>query len=237
MTLLNMASQRWILMVAGLASITGGIMLSAGFLHQQRPGLPPNDLASEANIDLDRRNYKPLSGPLEALLADTTHISIPTQAHPLLGMAAPEFTLVQTDNSALSLTETLKSGPLVLVFYYGYHCDHCVSQLFALNKDIEKFRALGATVLAISADSAEETRERFHMYGAFNFPVLSDPSNAVATQYGTYAPASKPGEGGSLMHGTFVIDKKGHIVWANRGDGPFIDNRTLLLELHKTFDP
>jgi peroxiredoxin len=87
--------------------------------------------------------------------------------------------------------------------------------------------------LAISADPVEETQERFRMYGTFDFPVLSDPSNSVATQYGTYMPAVKAGEDGNLMHGTFVINKNGHVVWANRGDGPFTENRTLLVEIKK----
>ncbi|MBY0461403.1 MAG: peroxiredoxin family protein, partial [Gemmataceae bacterium] len=65
------------------------------------------------------------------------------------------------------------------------------------------------------------------------FPVLSDPSNAVATKYGTYTPSAKPGEDGDLLHGTFVIDRKGRVVWANRGDGPFTENHTLLVELHR----
>jgi peroxiredoxin len=239
MKLPNNASRRWILLAAGLALMTGGMLVGTRFLNQQRPDAdpPPKDLAHEATIDLERRNYSPLSVPLDALLADNTYKSIPTQAHPLLGMAAPEFSLLKTDNTPVSLAESLKKGPVVLVFYYGYHCDHCVSQLFALNKDIEKFRAMGATVLAISADPVEETQERFRMYGAFDFSVLSDPSNSVATQYGTYMPAVKAGEDGNLMHGTFVIDKKGHVVWANRGDGPFTENRTILVELSNATHP
>ena len=236
MTHQNKTLRRWILLAAGLVLMAGGIVMGLrSSLKQKQPteALPPEDLALAAANDLDRRNYRPLSGTLEALLADANYKSIPTQAHPLLGLAAPEFSLSQTDNTAISLAESLKKGPVVLVFYYGYHCDHCVSQLFALNKDIENFRSLGATVLAISADAIEETRERFRMYGAFDFPVLSDPSNSVAAKYGTYAPAVKAGEDGNLMHGTFVINKNGHVVWANRGDGPFTENRTLLVEIKK----
>ena len=47
----------------------------------------------------------------------------------------------------------------MLVFYYGYHCNHCVKQLFGLHDDIERFRALGATVVAVSADLPETTRD------------------------------------------------------------------------------
>jgi peroxiredoxin len=226
---------RRLAVAVGLTCLLAGAAVAVSLLYdRQPPGLTQPNLAQEAQADLDRRNYKPLSGPLEALLADATYKPIPTQAHPLLGQPAPDFTLSDTDGKPVSLSEKLKDGPVVLVFYYGYHCNHCVSQLFALNKDIEKFRELGVTVLAISADPSEQTRERFKQYGAFGFPVLSDPSNAVATKYGTYTPSAKQGEDGDLLHGTFVIDHSGRVVWANRGDGPFTENRTLLVVVNQT---
>lgn len=230
--------QRWAVAL-GVLCLLAGTALAVGLLqrdrHQANPEQP--DLAQEAQADLDRRNYKPLSDPLEALVNDPNYNPIPTQAHPLLGLPAPDLTLTDTDGKLVSLSEKLKDGPVVLVFYYGYHCNHCVSQLFALSKDIEKFNELGATVLSISADPSEQTRERFNQYGAFGFPVLSDPSNAVATKYGTYTPSAKLGEDGDLLHGTFVIDRAGRVVWANRGDGPFTENRTLLVELHRRERP
>lgn len=225
---------RWAVTL-GVLCLLAGTALAVGLLqrdrHQSTPERP--DLAQEVQADLDRRNYKPLSDPLAALVNDPNYKPIPTQAHPLLGQPAPDFSLSDTDGKPVSLSEKLKDGPVVLVFYYGYNCNHCVSQLFALNKDIDKFRELGVTVLSISADPSEQTRERFKQYGAFGFPVLSDPSNAVSTKYGTYTPSAKPGEDGDLLHGTFVIDRKGRVVWANRGDGPFTENRTLLVELNR----
>ncbi|MBA4189879.1 MAG: hypothetical protein C0467_17995 [Planctomycetaceae bacterium] len=225
----------WMLAL-GVICLVAGICLTAGIVLRDRRATEqgPRDLAQEARDDLDRRNFRPLSGSLDALLADPAYKPIPTQAHPLLGQPAPDFTPSDTADKPVNLTEKLKSGPVVLVFYYGYHCNHCVSQLFALNKDIEKFRELGATVVSVSADPSEQTRERFKQYGEFGFPVLSDPTNAVATKYGTFAPSKKPGEDGDLMHGTFVIDRSGRVVWANRGEAPFTENRTLLIELHRS---
>jgi peroxiredoxin len=192
---------------------------------------PARDLAQEARDDLKRRKFKPLSASLDALLADTKYDPVPTQTHPYLRQPAPAFTLSDVDGKEWSLDEALREGPVVLVFYYGYHCDHCVSQLFALQKDIEKFRELGVKVLAISADPPELTRERFKKYGGFAFPVLADPGSKVAAQYGTYLASSKPGEEGNLMHGTFIISSRAGVVWVNRGDSPFTENRTLLHEI------
>ena len=192
---------------------------------------PVRDLAQEARIDLEQRHFRPLSASLAALLADKTYEPIPTQAHGLLLQPAPDFTLADVDGKEWSLAEHRKAGPVVIVFYFGYHCNHCVSQLFGIDADIEKFRELGVTVVAISADAPELTRQRFKRYGPFKFPVLSDPSNKVAQAYETFVPNPKAGEEGDLLHGTFVISGQGKIVWSNRGDSPFTENRTLLHEV------
>jgi peroxiredoxin len=97
-------------------------------------------------------------------------------------------------NHKRSLKELLEKGPVVLVFYYGYFCDHCVSQLFALQADIKYFHDLGAEVVAISPDTPEITRERYKEYGAFDFPVLSDPDNKVAELFGVNIPPESDGE-------------------------------------------
>jgi peroxiredoxin len=201
---------------------------------QTVPQSAPRDLAQEARADLEQRNFRPLSAPLAALLDDPKYESIPTQAHLLLLQPAPDFTLRDVDGKEWSLEKQLKDGPVVLVFYYGYHCNHCVSQLFALDKDIEKFRELGVQMVAVSADPAETTRERFKKYGAFMFPVLSDPGNKVAALYETYVPNPVAGQEGDLLHGTFVISRQGKVIWANRGDRPFTENHTLLLESART---
>jgi peroxiredoxin len=138
--------------------------------------------------------------------------------------------LLDTQGKEWSLAQYRKNGPVVLVFYYGYFCNHCVSQLFALEKDLAKFRELGVTVVAVSPDPAELTRERFKQYGAFSFPVLSDPGNKIATQYETYVASVRDSKDGDQLHGTFVISRQGAIAWTNRGDRPFTENRTLLIE-------
>jgi len=224
------------LLATGLAVVMS--LFAAWFSRAERPPLTPEpNLAAEGRHDLPRRYFKPLSGPLEALISDPEYQPVPTQTHHLLGQPAPDFTLLDVENKQWTLAEHLTEGPVVLVFYYGYNCNHCVSQLFGLHKDIEKFRELGARVVAVSADPPELTRERFKKYGAFAFPVLSDRGNAVAEKYGTFIPSPKEGEDGDLEHGTFVISRQGKIVWANAGDSPFTENRTLLLEVHRRERP
>ncbi len=183
--------------VIGLIAVSLAAFYAYRHVTAVVPAPPPiRDLAKEAKEDLDRRNFRPLSAPLAALLADAKYEPIPTQAHKLLLQAAPDFTLPDVTGKEFSLAKELNDGPVVLVFYYGYHCNHCVSQLFALDKDLAKFRELGVRVVAISADPAELTRERFKQYGAFGFPVLADRGNKIAEKYETFVASAKPGQEG-----------------------------------------
>src|SRR5208283_3555013 len=158
----------------------------------------------EAREYLESKNIRPLSGPLEQLIASPAEFYVKPQIHPLLGQAAPGFELRDSSREPWKLSDALARGPVVLVFYYGYHCIHCVGQLFVLHDDIERFRELGATVVAVSADPSETTLERFRQHGQFAFPVLSDPGNQVAQQYRVFRPA-RDGKPENLEHGTFVI--------------------------------
>jgi len=214
--------------------VVKGLILGAivGIWWYQQSGEKPSaNLAGQANADLMARNFKPLSGAVQDLIADKSKPSIPTQSHPLLFRDAPDFTLLDVDGADLHLAKEAESSPIILVFYYGYSCSHCVSQLFGLAKDIDIFRELGAKVIAISPDSKELTKERYAEYGTFPFRVLSDPGNKVAQLYSTYIPAKNPMDDGELMHGTFVLFPGGKVVWANRGDEPFTNNLTLIRAL------
>ena len=124
------------------------------------------DLAEKQEY-LRHRDVRPLSGPLTQLLAEPEQWLVKSQTHALLGSPASSFELSDHRDQHYKLDQLLSKGPVVLVFYYGYSCNHCVGQLFALSDDIKKFRELGAEVVAISADPPQQTRERFQQYGEF----------------------------------------------------------------------
>jgi peroxiredoxin len=190
------------------------------------------DIAAEAKALLRQNKPEPLNESLQQILAVADKDHVPSMQHPLLGKKAPEFARQDTYGNLWSLREALKRGPVVIVFYYGYHCNHCVSQLFDVNEDYAHFRELGAEVVALSSDNADLTRKRYQEYGAFNFPVLTDHGNTVAQAFGVYTPAAdaKPEK---QDHGTFIVDQEGVVRWAAYGDSPFTKNGTLLWELRK----
>jgi peroxiredoxin len=226
-----------ILRGGGVALLAAGAVLLGwsgwGFWRKPTPAAaPPSgpNLALTAREYLWVRNIQPLSGPLGQLLAEAKDRRVPTQTHPLLGKPAPDFELLNHRREPWRLQDRTGQGPVVLVFYYGYYCNHCVGQLFALHDDIAKFHELGAEVVAVSADAPELTQKRFRQYGPFAFPVLSDPDNKVAQKYDVYRPPAV-GQQETLLHGTFVIGRDGRVHWAQYGDVPFTGNQTLLYEL------
>jgi len=166
------------------------------------------------------------------LLDAAATLRVDSQPHPLLGHAAPNFTLNDHRGHPWSLHEQIDRGPVVLVFYLSFECVACVHDLFELNSDIERFRSLGAEVVAVSGDSPEKTRQRFESYGALDFLVLSDPGHAAAQRYGVFRPgkASQPEE---LLHGTFIIGRDGIVRWANCGNVPFRNDKALLAEIFR----
>src|SRR5438552_3943005 len=75
--------------------IAGGLAAVYAYRRGTNSEAPPprRDIAQEARDELARRGFRPLSAPLEALLADPTYEPIPTQAHALHLQPAPDFTL------------------------------------------------------------------------------------------------------------------------------------------------
>jgi thioredoxin-dependent peroxiredoxin len=195
----------------------------------------PVNLAKEAIAYVRAEKPQPLSEPLQKILAEAGSSPKPATPHPRVGQVAGDFTLKDDLGNEVNLYRLCEDGPVVVVFYYGYYCPHCVSQLFGIGEDLRLFKELGARVIAVSPDLPTLTAERFREYGRFDFSVLSDLDNQVAQTYGVYRPASE-GRPEEKAHGTFLIGKDRHIFWAQSGPQPFLDNKTLLYEVARHTD-
>ena len=184
--------------------------------------VPTGDVATDAKAFLAAARAQSL--PPQKLAESRAAVE---QRSPLIGKTAPDFELSDTEGHQVALRDLRRDGPVIVVFYYGYYCSHCVAQLFGLEEDLPKFAEHGVHIVALSADPPETTAARFRQYGHFPFPVLSDRGNKVAERYGVYAPAVGDRDE-DLKHGTFVVDTSGRIIWGYAGSQPFVDNRLLL---------
>jgi len=84
----------------------------------------------------------------------------------------------------------------------------------SFQRDLEKFKSLGAQVLGVSTDSVE-THARFSEKYGITFPLISDEQYKIKNLYGR----------GRI---TYLIDKEGIIRFINKG---VPDNGDFLREL------
>jgi peroxiredoxin len=215
--------KRYLLVVVLSFPLALGVRYVLGRLLQE-------DLPTASAAYVRAHKEKPLSEPLQKILAGRAGTG--GQNHPLLGRAAPGFALPDDRGEPVRVDAAADGRPVVLVFYLGYGCVHCVAQLFALDEDVALFDELGARVVAVSPDPPELTAARFKKHGRFRFAVLADPDYRVAEAYGVYRPAAGD-EPERLLHGTFLIGPGGRVFWANVGAEPYLDNRTLLIEIDR----
>ena len=190
-------------------------------------------LVSTGNIRKDAEAYlhvaqsQRLTEGLSVILADTSFHPAASQPHALLNQPALDIALPDDANTERRLSDLGKDRPLLVVFYLGYGCSHCVAQLLALDKDLHYFRELDADIVAVSADTPEHTTEKFAEYGRFNFPVLADVDYDVSKAWGAYQPETDE-RSEFIHHGTFIVDRNGKVIWAHLGKEPFLDNKSLL---------
>ena len=121
-----------------------------------------------------------------------TPFSFPAIAIRSWAGTAPDFRLDDLDGKTWKLNDLLADGPVVVIFYHAY-CDLCARQLFADERELPLFRAVGTRLVAISADPPAIARQRFARYGLFGFPVLWDPGNRVAEAYHVFRQGSRRG--------------------------------------------
>jgi peroxiredoxin len=99
------------------------------------------------------------------------------------GSKAPSFTLPDARGTQVALPELLRSGPAVVAFYRGDWCPYCDLQLKAYQEIMPRIRAAGASLVAISPQTAKYCKVTAEKR-SLEFPLLSDAGNQVAHSYG-----------------------------------------------------
>lgn len=99
------------------------------------------------------------------------------------GDVAPEFTLNDSDGKPVSSRERLAKGPLVVSFYRGVWCPYCNLELQALQAALPEIAARGASLVAISPQTAANSRKS-QRDNKLGFPILSDARSEVADAFG-----------------------------------------------------
>jgi peroxiredoxin len=147
------------------------------------------------------------------------------------GDRAPVFTLSDPEGKKVSSAELLQKGPLVVSFYRGVWCPYCNMELQALEAAKPEFVKLGASLVAISPQTAPNSRKSVRQNN-LTFEILSDAKGEVAAAFGLRfklpddlielykgfkndLPAFNDDPSWTLpMPGRFVIDRDGIIRYA-----------------------
>jgi peroxiredoxin len=142
---------------------------------------------------------------------------------PLVWSPFPAEPVEGTDTSgkAWSLADLRKRGKNVLVlFFLGGKCAHCMQQLELFGKEYEALRGLNVETIAVSTDPAEATRNLKNNADGIKFPMpmLADPGLAYFKQYQAFDEFEN-----TPLHGTFLIDTQGNIRFQRISADPFLD--------------
>jgi peroxiredoxin len=105
------------------------------------------------------------------------------------GWKAPSFTLPATDGKTYSL-EDLRGPNGTLVMFICNHCPYVKAVIERIVRDVNEFKPLGVSALAISSndtvhypEDSFDNMKRFAKEHRFTFPYLFDESQDVARAY------------------------------------------------------
>jgi peroxiredoxin len=140
--------------------------------------------------------------------------------------AAPKLDCTDTEGKPAGLDE-FRGKNIILVFYLGDQCPHCVEQLIALNEKAADWESENAVVLAVSSTSAEQNKNSEKL-GKLSMRLLSDPDHHNARRFTSYDDFEE-----MELHSTILIDAKGRVHWKRTGGDPFTDMDFLLQTLKR----
>ena len=124
-----------------------------------------------------------------------------------VGAKAPDFTLPNQDREPVTLSEQLKSGPVVLAFFPAAFSSVCEKEMCTFRDAASALNNVKAKVLGVSVDSFFALKA-WGDQNQLNFPLLSDFNKDVIGKYGVVNP-DMIGLKNIAKRSVFVIDKSG----------------------------
>jgi len=138
------------------------------------------------------------------------------------GDTAPNFTLLNTKNEQVSLSD-YKGKKVVVLFFPLAFTGVCTAELCSVRDSIADYNNLNTEVLGISVDSPF-TLAKFKEEQNLNFTLLSDFNKDVSQQYESFYADFVLGLKGVSKRSAFVIDEAGIVqhseVLENAGEQP-----------------
>ena len=120
-------------------------------------------------------------------------------ASPLVGRAAPNFTLPRLDGPPVTLAKL--RGQIIVINFWASWCTECEVEQAALDQAWQQFQDSGVVVIGVDfEDSTGAARGYVHAKDV-TYPVVEDAGSKAALAYGLRG-----------VPETFVVNRSGRIV-------------------------
>lgn len=148
-----------------------------------------------------------------------------------VGESAPMFTAIDAVSNQFSLSDELKRGPVVIIFYRGFWCPVCNKHLGSIQDSLKMIEETGAKVIAISPEKpeyldkmAEKTKAEFTLLYDENYEIAEaydvnfNPSSMQLFTYnvilrGDLKNTHSDNSQRLPIPATYIVNEKGIIIW------------------------
>jgi peroxiredoxin len=140
---------------------------------------------------------------------------------------APQLDVKDAAGKRVTLEE-YRGKNVLLVFYLGEECPHCMRQLHDIGTRKDEWAGLDTMLLAVSSALPKKNASGVKALGELPFRLLSDDDHGNARRFHSYDDFEE-----IELHSTVLIDKKGRVYWARLGGDPFGDTEFLKKQLER----
>jgi peroxiredoxin len=142
-----------------------------------------SDQVAEFNVGFTAQIGPTLSGVFDQEQADLRAAGIPDAAI-TVGSVVPDETLLDLDGASTTLSQELDGRSGVLIFYRGAWCPYCNIALRHYQSELLPQLDPATTALIAISPQTQEGSKTIAEGAALEFPVLSDPGNALIRALG-----------------------------------------------------
>jgi peroxiredoxin len=189
------------------------------------PGIPSVDRAKASAVTAEPRDAAP--APQRNYRLFSLERFGPQRWEPY---DAPELDVRDSSGQRVTLA-SYRGKNVLLVFYLGHDCPHCVRQLHDIARKKDDWERLNTEVLAVSNAAPETNAKALKEFGGLPVRLLSDDHFTNARRFHAYDDFEDV-----ELHSTILIDKQGRVRWARTGGEPFGDLTFLEKQLGKLND-
>ncbi len=153
----------------------------------------------------------------------------------------PDLKLEMVGGGDWSLADETYENFLLLIFYRGWHCPICRTQLLDAQSRLYDFRRRGVRVVAISTDNRERAEESKKRWGLDRLDIAYGLSLAQAREWGLYISTSRGATSTGVDEpakfnepGLFLVKPDKTLFYASVQTAPFA--RSALSDVLKAID-